>query len=66
MLPSLERLRQLVVACGLELTVGLANADPSEHDLALIRRALRLSPLERLAASERDADELCGLWSRGG
>jgi|SRR5690242_7247662 transcriptional regulator with XRE-family HTH domain len=46
--PSLERLRELVRACGLELSFRLANADPSEHDRVLIERELRRSPGERL------------------
>ena len=32
--PSLETLRELVRACDLELTVGLANADELGHDAA--------------------------------
>lgn len=46
--PSLETLREVVRACGLELTFGLANADESGHDAALIERMLRLTPAERL------------------
>jgi transcriptional regulator with XRE-family HTH domain len=45
--PSLETVRQLVRAAGFELTVALAPSD--EHDLALIRRALRQTPQARLA-----------------
>jgi transcriptional regulator with XRE-family HTH domain len=47
-LPSLETLREVVRACGLELTFGLANADEHGHDAALIERTLRLTPAERL------------------
>lgn len=45
--PSLERLRELVRACGLELTVGLANYDDS-YD-ADIEDYLALTPDERVA-----------------
>jgi len=44
--PSLETLRQLVRACGLELTVGLANYDDSY--LYFIDRRLRLDPEGRV------------------
>jgi transcriptional regulator with XRE-family HTH domain len=46
--PSLETLREVVRACGLELTTGLANADEQGHDAALIERSLHLTPAERL------------------
>jgi transcriptional regulator with XRE-family HTH domain len=45
--PSLERLREVVAACGLELTVGLAAADDSY--VAAIAAALQLPAGERLA-----------------
>lgn len=44
--PSLETLRRVAQACGLELRVGLAELDPGE--VALIERNLGLSPVERL------------------
>jgi transcriptional regulator with XRE-family HTH domain len=44
--PSLERLRELVRACGLELTLGLANYDDSY--LSHINRQLALTPAERV------------------
>ena len=44
--PSFERLRELVRACGLELTFGLANYDES-YD-AHIARQLRLTPAARV------------------
>ena len=47
--PSLERLRAIVAACGLELTVGLANADDS-YDRS-IREAFAMPPAERLRSS---------------
>ena len=47
-LPSLERLRELVRSCGFELSFRLANADSSGHDRVLIERELLRSPAERL------------------
>ena len=44
--PSLETLARVIRACGLELRVGLDDADPSE--VSLIERNLALSPTERL------------------
>lgn len=44
--PSLETLRELIRACGLELTFGLANYDDS-YD-SHIARQLRLTPAERV------------------
>jgi len=44
--PSFETLRGLVRACGLELTLGLANGDDSyDRD---IEQYLELGPAERL------------------
>lgn len=63
MLPSLERLRELIRACGLELMFGIANADLEEHDLTLIRRALSKSPRERFDANEHDARAFFELWA---
>jgi len=53
-IPSLERLRDVVAACGLELTVGLAAADDSYA--APITEALQLPADERLARSLAAAD----------
>lgn len=51
--PSLETLRRLIRACGLELTYGLANYDDSY--LPYIERLLDLAPQERLEdALERE------------
>ena len=51
--PSFERLRELVRACGLELTYGLANGDDSYDEWII--GALRLSPKERIEdAQERE------------
>jgi transcriptional regulator with XRE-family HTH domain len=44
--PSLETLAELVNACGLDLTLGLAPAD--DHDRVLVLRCLRMAPDERL------------------
>jgi transcriptional regulator with XRE-family HTH domain len=44
--PSLETLRELIRACELELTFGLANYDDSY--LAHINAQLALSPAERI------------------
>lgn len=44
--PSFETLARVTRACGLELRVGLDDADPSE--VSLIERNLALSPAERL------------------
>lgn len=50
--PSIDTTREIVRACGLELTVGLARYDDSYHPL--IDAQLRLSPAERLASLCRD------------
>lgn len=55
--PSFERLRQLVRACGLELTVGLAEYDDSYDEWIL--RALEQTPAERLEHAARAA----GVWT---
>ena len=56
--PSLETLRGVVRACGLELTLGLANADENGHDTALIERSLRLEPAARLREGVNEARAL--------
>ncbi len=43
--PSLETLRGLIRACGLELSLGLVPADDS--DISLIDQLLEMSPAER-------------------
>ncbi len=53
--PSLERLRSLIAACGLELTFGLARADSYDHQIAA---ALALPPPQRLERALRDAQPL--------
>ena len=47
-IPSLERLRALLRACGLELSFRLANVDATDHDRVLIERELHRTPAERL------------------
>lgn len=44
--PSLDTLAEIVRACGLELRVGLSEADPDEE--RFIEEQLRLTPAERL------------------
>jgi transcriptional regulator with XRE-family HTH domain len=51
--PSLEILRELIRACGLELTFRLANYDDSY--VPHINRQLELSPAERVARMEHVA-----------
>ena len=60
--PSLETLRELIRAAGLELGFTLSNADSEDHDLALIRRALARTPAERLAHGQTAAREMAELW----
>lgn len=57
--PSLETLRRLVRACGLELTLGLANGDDS-YD-AFIERALDMIPEKRVSDAIRRANALVKL-----
>jgi transcriptional regulator with XRE-family HTH domain len=52
--PSFERLRELVRACGLELTFRLANYDDSY--LPQIERYLRLTPERRIEQAVRRAE----------
>lgn len=47
-IPSIERLRSLVRACGIELSFRLTTVDPTDHDHVLIERELRRAPAERL------------------
>jgi transcriptional regulator with XRE-family HTH domain len=54
--PSLERLRALVAACGLELTFALARADDSYDEQ--IATALALTPAVRLQRALADAEQL--------
>jgi len=54
--PSLERLRALIAACGLELTFGLTRADDSYDEP--ITTALALTPAQRLERALGDARSL--------
>ena len=63
--PSLETLRELVRACGLELTFHVANADPLGHDAWLIERSLARTPAERVADTVSAAAAVDRLWRRG-
>jgi transcriptional regulator with XRE-family HTH domain len=51
--PSLETLRRLIRACGLELGVRLFNADLEQHDASLIAQTLPLTPEERVDRAVR-------------
>ena len=61
MQPSLETLRELVRACGLDLGFRLANYDDSY--LRQIDDQLALTPLERLQRSTRDEQTYARLLS---
>ena len=52
-LPSLETLRRLIGACGLELSFRIFNADLEEHDATLIAQTLRLTPEQRVDRAVR-------------
>jgi transcriptional regulator with XRE-family HTH domain len=54
--PSLETLRELIRACELELTFGLANYDDSYGEW--IERYLRLTPEERIEQAVARAAEV--------
>jgi transcriptional regulator with XRE-family HTH domain len=60
--PSLETLRELIGACGLELGFQLSNADSDDHDLALIRRSLAWTPAQRFEHGQRASTKIGGLW----
>jgi transcriptional regulator with XRE-family HTH domain len=62
--PSLEKLRSLIAACGLELTFGLARADHS-YDEQIVA-ALKLSPTKRLERALRDAQPLRAARAQAG
>ena len=51
--PSLETLRRLIRACGLELGFRLFNADADDHDASLIAQASALTPEERVDRAVR-------------
>lgn len=60
--PSFERLRELIRACGLELTFGLANYDDS-YDY-FIGRQLGLTPAERVRDMAETAATMLELRDR--
>jgi transcriptional regulator with XRE-family HTH domain len=60
--PSLETLREVIRAAGLELGFRLSNADESDHDLALIRRSLARTPAERFAHGREAARGIARVW----
>ena len=60
--PSLETLRELIRACGLELTFGLANYDDS-YD-SLVGTQLRMSPKQRVAHMQQVAGVMLDMRER--
>jgi transcriptional regulator with XRE-family HTH domain len=60
--PSLETLRELIRACGLELTFGMANYD--ESYIPDIVDNLKLTPAERVHHAQRAAAQLFDLRAR--
>jgi transcriptional regulator with XRE-family HTH domain len=61
--PSLETLRELIRACGLELTFGLATYDDS-YD-SQIARQLRLAPAERVRHMAETAATMLEMREQG-
>jgi transcriptional regulator with XRE-family HTH domain len=57
-LPSLEALRRLIRACGLELGFRIFNADLDQHDATLIAQTLPLTPEERVDRAVRAAKHI--------
>ena len=62
--PSFERLRELVRACGLELTFGLANYDDSYDEW--IERYLALTPEDRILHALQRAGTVREIQSAAG
>jgi transcriptional regulator with XRE-family HTH domain len=60
--PSLETLREVIRAAGFELGLMLSNSDEDDHDLALIRRSLAMTPAERFAHGESAARAIRKTW----
>jgi transcriptional regulator with XRE-family HTH domain len=56
--PSLEALRRLIRACGLELGFRLTKADLEDHDESLIAQTLALSPEARVDRAVRAVKSL--------
>jgi transcriptional regulator with XRE-family HTH domain len=51
--PSFETLRELVRACGYELTLGLEPYAPDQREVEQLRKRLLRSPQERMQAMLR-------------
>jgi hypothetical protein len=62
--PSFERLREIVRACGLELICGLANYDDSYAEW--IERYLTLPPEERILQALQRAETVREIQDAGG
>lgn len=59
--PSLERLGEVIRACGLDLAFSIVRGDVDGHDRALIERRLDMTPAERVARSRAEAASLARL-----
>lgn len=62
--PDYETVVRAVRACGYDLNVSLSPAD--DHDLALIRRELRILPHERLSRMVDAVNEIDRMVAAGG
>lgn len=51
--PSFETIRELVRACGYDLTLGLTPYEPDEREAEQIRKRLLRSPQERMRSMLR-------------
>jgi transcriptional regulator with XRE-family HTH domain len=63
-IPSLERLRALLRAAGVDLSIRLAAVDETNHDQVLIERELRRTPVERLRTGLMAGRNLASLAAR--
>ncbi len=54
--PSFETLRELLRACGYDLTLQLARYEPDEHEDEQIRKRVLRSPQERTRSMLRTLD----------
>src|SRR5256885_8765405 len=62
--PTLERISQLVRACGFDLTVGMAPTD-EDHDWHMVQQNLRLSPTQRAEQAVKAARFMADLREAG-
>src|SRR5439155_9279562 len=62
--PTLQRISDLVRACGFDLTIGMANTD-DDHDWSLVQQNLRLSPLQRVEKAKRALEFMMELQEAG-